>query len=199
MIYALALTALIAAYLLYRRFRPLTNEGDRWSVIEHVRGKEIAHGVELIKRGDLWSLTVEPGDELDGVTKPRGALSGAIGIEYRITGGKLYPSERYTADPILSVYIQRAGDDWLASQKTASHRWYTTEPLPLTEGTHKAVIPFKAEHWHNTRGQRPEDAFLAALRSKGRIGLAFGHWDGRMHGVRSTTPVTFELLAFEVV
>ena len=29
--------------------------------------------------------------------------------------------------------------------------------------------------------------------------LAFGHWDGRMHGVRATQPVRFELLAFEVV
>ena len=126
------------------------------------------------------------------------APGSAVRIRYRVSGETLYPAEAPNADPILTIMVQRAGDDWSGRGEYEDYRQYVTEtPLPLTPGEHEATITMAHPCCTNVYGQY--GALNQTLAGAQRIWLAFGHWDGRMHGVRATQPVRFELLAFEVV
>ena len=170
-----------------------------WELVETVRGKDVAQGVTLEPDGALWSATIRPGAELDGVAKRTGpiAAGSVVRIRYRVSGETLYPAEAPAADPILTIMVQRAGDDWTAQGEKVDYRQYVTEtPLPLTPGEHEATITLAHPCCTNVYGQY--GALDRTLAGAQRIWLAFGHWDGRMHGVRSSAPVAVELLAFEV-
>lgn len=196
MIYALLILAAAALWFALRR-KP---EPQGWSVGPLVKGENYSRGVALEPRGDLWAATIEPGDELDGVTRARGAVGGTIRLRYRVTGS-VFPSEAPAEPAGLTLFIQRAGDTWSATGKFASYRFYSTAFLPLEAGEHDAAIPLTPEHWHNTRGAGAADLpaeFAAVLAAQGRIGLAFGWRGGRMHGVCCETPATFELLEWSV-
>lgn len=170
-----------------------------WSVVENVQGKSVAQGVTLEPSGDLWSATIRPGAELDGVSKPTRAITpgATVRIRYRVTGEGLYPAEAPGADPILTIMVQRYGDDWSAKGERVDYRQYVTATtLPLTPGEHDATITLAHPCCTNVYGQY--GALDQTLAGAQRIWLAFGHWDGRMHGVQSRTPVTFELLEWSV-
>jgi hypothetical protein len=202
MIYALLILAAAAALWFVLRRKP---EPQGWQVGPLVKGENYSRGVELWPPPDLptrstpgriWAATIEPGDELDGVTRARGAVGGTIRLRYRVTGS-VFPSEAPAEPAGLTLFIQRAGDTWSATGKFASYRFYSTAFLPLEAGEHDAAIPLTQEHWHNTRGAGASDLpaeFAAVLAAQGRIGLAFGWRGGRMHGVCCETPATFELL-----
>lgn len=181
----------------------IAQTGSSWSVGPDVRGRNYSHGVSIERsstRG-LWQTTITPGAELDGVTAPRGPISGVIKLRYRVSGDGLRASEAPAATPILSIFIQRAGDNWSARGRYSTYRWYSTTPLPLTPGVHSVAVSLTPDQWHSVTGAGAKDLpreFYAALSSPGLIGVGFGSWDGRMHGVRSISPVRFEMIAFEV-
>ena len=169
-----------------------------WELVENVRGKTVAQGVALEPNGALWSATVEPGAELDGVSKRVGPIApgSTIRIRYRVSADGFYPSEKPAAEPILTIMVQRAGDDWLGGDK-AGYRQYTAAPMPLTAGEHEAEFVLEPACCVQMDGHRIEGTFYQTLAGAQRVWVAFGYWDGRMHGVKSRVPMTFTLLAFE--
>lgn len=180
----------------------IAQSGPGWSVGPEVRGRNYSRGVELerAQRG-LWQVTIMPGAELDGVTAPRGPIAGSIKLRYRVSGGGLTASDASGATPILSLYVQRAGDDWSARGRFSTYRWYSTTPLPLTPGEHSIVVPLTPDRWHSVTGAGAKDLpreFFDALASRGVLGVGFGSWDGRMHGVQARAPVKFEMISFDV-
>ncbi|GMM93130.1 hypothetical protein [Qipengyuania sp. MTN3-11] len=174
-----------------------------WEVVETVSGKDVAQGVKLAPVGALWSATILPGAELDGVSKSIGPIApgSTVRIRYRVSGEGLYPAPDADLEPgspaILTIMIQRAGDDWSGRGQYSGFRQYTTTPLTLAPGEHEATVTLAHPCCHNVLGQH--GGLEQTLAGAQRIWLAFGHWNGRMHGVRADEPVTFELLAFEVV
>ena len=170
-----------------------------WELVETVQGKDVAHGVTLEPNGALWSATIRPGAELDGVAKRTGPIApgSTVRIRYRVSGEGLYPAEAPAADPILTIMVQRAGDDWSARDGKQEYRQYVTEtPLPLTPGEHEATITLAHPCCTNVYGQYGK--LNQTLAGAQYIWLAFGHWDGRMHGVSSFGATEFKLLEWTV-
>ncbi|MFB0614142.1 hypothetical protein [Aurantiacibacter poecillastricola] len=142
------------------------------------------------------------------VTRRTGPLDRARGLRlrYRIDarpGTRFVPQERPDAPPLLSLYIQRAGDDWRARGDTRFHRWYSPDSrvIELTPGTHELVIWFD-ENWISVMGSdrdRSPREFAATLANAARIGMTFGTHGGRGHGIFATQPARFTLLDFSVL
>ena len=171
-----------------------------WELVEAVRGKDVAQGVTLEPNGALWSATIRSGAELDGVAKRTGPIApgSTVRVRYRVSGDGLYAVEAPGANPILTIMVQRAGDDWSAKGERVDYRQYVTATtLPLTPGEHEAEITLAHPCCTNVYGQYGSlDQTLAGAQ---RIWLAFGHWDGRMHGVTSFGETKFELLEWSVL
>lgn len=195
---ALAMGVAVLSGYLWWRHRP---EPSGWFAGPRIRGTNYSPGIKLGEMpGLVWVLTVGRGSELDGVTKARGALMRGIRLRYRVTGTGLYASEAHDAEPILTLYTARAGNRWSLKGDDRWNRWYTTAPLPLTPGDHSFDVPFDPAGWHCVTGAPAIDfpnQFAAALADRGRVGLGFGYWGGRMHGVASAAPVTFELIEWD--
>ncbi|MDE0879956.1 MAG: hypothetical protein OSB00_15040 [Sphingomonas bacterium] len=195
----IAVAALLVWYLVLRKI-----ERAGWSIGPLVHGDNYSRNMPSVPTklaGGVWSVLIEPGAELDGVTIARGPVTGSIFLRYRVTGDGLYPSEVPGEEPILTVYLQRKGDNWSGAGKYDGYRFYRIAPLPLTPGEHEAMVPLEAREFVGVSGAGAWDLgslFTEALASNGRIGLAFGHRHGRMHGVETTEPVIVDLLEWRV-
>lgn len=191
MIYVLVAVAAVAAlyWFILRKRAP-----KGWSVGPLVRGKNYSRGVDFTVRGETWTASIGTGDELDGITKARGPVAGTIRAAYTVSG-TFAASEAPAEECGLTVFFQRAGDDWSGRGDKAHYRWYSNTLFPLTPGVHRIEVPLTPEHWHNVTGGQARDAvaqFNAALTDKGRIGFGFGWRGGRQHGVTGAGAVTLE-------
>lgn len=142
------------------------------------------------------------------VTRATAPLDRARGIRlrYRIDArpGTRFVSQEYPdREPLLSLYIQREGDDWRAAGPTRFHRWYSPDSrvVPLQPGEHEVTILFD-ENWISVMGsdhERSPREFAAALADAARIGFTLGTQGGRGHGVYATAPARFTVLDFSVI
>lgn len=190
----LAIFVVAVLAVLYWRYRP---EPSDWYAGPLIRGKNYSPGVSLDKSVALWAFTLRPGAQVDGITKARGPLNNGIRLTYSITGTGLRPFETPDQAPTLSLYIARKGNGWSLKGDDAFRRWYSTASLPLTEGVHTVDVPFDPTLWHSVIGTGAKDVqpeFLASLGDTGRVGLGFGGWGGRMHGVITDTSFSFRLI-----
>jgi hypothetical protein len=72
--------------------------------------------------------------------------------------------------------------------------------VPLTPGEHTVTVRLN-ETWTNVQGlpnHQLREGFAAALQNTARIGLAFGSMSRRSHGVYTTGPARFTLLALDI-
>ena len=119
-------------------------------------------------------------------------------------GVKLNPQEHQAETATVSFCIQRKGDDWLASGKTAYHRWYVDRGLmPLVAGNHVLEVPLHPERWKSTQGNESAlnhlGHFLAALRNAEFVSIVFGSRKAHGHGVYATGPARFETAGIELI
>jgi hypothetical protein len=82
------------------------------------------------------------------VTFPHGSLAGKsrIVMRYRIEtapGGRIVPTTMPELPSILTLYFQRAGDNWRARGRYETFRWYATfaSHSPIVAGEHVMVAP----------------------------------------------------------
>jgi hypothetical protein len=147
------------------------------------------------------------GGQVDAMTIAVGPLAGArsIVIRYRVEAA---PRTRFVAaetpDQVatVSLYFQRAGDNWSARGRYGSYRWYVPvhAVTPLTVGEHTIAVRLD-EAWTNVNGNpnRQDPAgYAAALQDTSRLGVAFGTSSARSHGVFATGPARFTLLSLEI-
>jgi hypothetical protein len=177
-----------------------TTDGPGWSIGPWVQGKNSSVGMPLVPapvQDGVWQITINPGTSVHGITMERGPLTTGIHIKYRVEGEGLFPTEDPEAAPILTLYFQRDGDNWSTKGKYAYYRYYTIAPLPLTPGEHEATVPFDPKLWTCVIGQPADaapDKMAEAMAKSGRVGMGFGHWNGRMHGLGTNAPVTVTIL-----
>ena len=185
---------------------------EAWEIGPWARGRNYSVGMPL-------NPTPEPGGslsfefplvgrgEVDALTTAVGPLAGArqITMRYRIDaarGTRFRPTELEQEPATVSLYFQRRGDTWTARGRYASYRWYVPARavMPLSPGEHTMTVRFD-EVWTNVNGQ-PNTVdpvgFAAALEETSRIGIAFGSPGRRSHGVHSTEPARFTLLALDI-
>lgn len=204
----LIIAALIAAgpilwflYLVYAYFG--------WIIGPMVKGKNYSQGLPLRPErvGSGWRFTLEPGDQVDGVTRNCWGLPpSAIRLRFRVSGDpatRLQAYEFPDRPASLTVFFQRRFDNWSGRGDYETYRWYTRKLYPLVLEEDLIVeVPLTPEHWkavQSTRGDQAPDKFNEAREKAWRVGVVFGTAGGRSHGVITDKPVRFELLEWEVV
>lgn len=125
-------------------------------------------------------------------------LAGAIRVRFTVTGGGFVPQEYPDRPALVSLIIQRRGDNWQADDTTRSHRWFSKQAVPLAEGGHELTVLLDVSEWGDVYNGQDAGRFSAALREVENIGLVFGSDGGRGHGVYSQQPSRFTLLSCEI-
>tara|TARA_R110000868_G_scaffold359748_1_gene621652 strand:+ start:609 stop:1217 length:609 start_codon:yes stop_codon:yes gene_type:complete len=144
--------------------------------------------------GELSALLMR-GRDLSGSTE--------MVLRYRIEGdGVAKPHDRADGYTSISLYFQRAGDDWSARGAFESYRWYS--PVvhhPIRAGSFELGVPFSA-NWTAVMGSNrtvSEAAFVAAQRECYAMGVAFGNSSGRMHGIYAEGDLRFIVESFDIL
>lgn len=119
-------------------------------------------------------------------------------VRFTVTGGGFVPQEYPDRVALVSLLIQRRGDDWGAQGAMSAYRWYSRQAAPLTVGEHELAVPLAVAEWGDVYNGQGAAAFAAALQDAENIGLVFGSDGGRGHGVYATRPSRFTLIECEI-
>lgn len=141
------------------------------------------------------------------VTKPTGPLSAATKVTLRVRieaapGVVLVPTRFPGSPALLTLYFQRAGDDWTARGDMEAYRWYASFATVqnIGAGEYELVARFD-QNWtavlRSSRSNNPA-GFQAALDHAERIGFVLGGGDGLGHGVYATGPARLVVTSFQV-
>ena len=188
---------------------------SQWKIGPVIRGKVYSVGMPATPRStrDGWSFNFPEPDRAAGhvhyVTYDPGSLTGAtrIVVRYRIEvapGTRFVPQESPEETAGVSLFLQRAGDNWSARGAYDVYRWYAPPATvqPLRPGVHQMVVRLDDPDWGSVMGQSAganPRAFRDALADASRLGLVFGSPSGRGHGVFATDQARFILLGFDVI
>jgi hypothetical protein len=190
---------------------------DLWEIGPVIRGRNYSVGMPErplpVREGlrfDFPSPSVEAG-HVHALTYAHGPLRGKrrIVVRYRIDIApgardvRFVPQEQPDQPATVTLFFQRARDNWTARGRFADYRWYApgVKLGPVARGTHDIVIRLDDPDWTQVTGQRAGDnaqAFAAAIAETDRIGLVFGSPSRRGHGVFATGRARFTLLDFRV-
>jgi hypothetical protein len=185
-----------------------------WEIGPVIRGRNYSAGMPLRPtpvRGGLSFAFPNPdagAGHVHALTYDHGPLAGSrrIVMRYRIDaepGVRFAPQELPQEAATVSLFFQRAGDNWSGRGRYGGYRWYAPAAKlgPITPGTHQIAIELDDPDWTHVQGQRAGEnraAFLDALAETGRVGFVFGSPSARGHGVYATGPARFTLLDFRV-
>jgi len=140
------------------------------------------------------------------VTFHHGPLTGKtrLVLRYRVDmepGVKIVAASDSVSPSMLSLYFQRAGDNWSARGAYEAFRWYSPGiVIPIDAGEHELAVGLD-ENWTavltSSRSSNPA-GFKAAIDNADNVGFVFGGGTGRAHGVFATGPAQFTILEFRV-
>lgn len=185
---------------------------EQWQIGPWVRGRNYSEGMPATPEaapggGVRFAFPQEGRGQVDAMTTAIGPLDGArsITIRYRIDAA---PGTRFAAvetpemPATVSLYFQRAGDNWTARGRYGSYRWYAPGEavIPLEPGERTVTVRLDAG-WTNVNGKPVSDdpaGFTAARAEAATLGIAFGSLSRRSHGVFATGRASFTLLGLEV-
>jgi hypothetical protein len=164
-------------------------------------------------------IPTSPTSQVGYVTFNHGSLTGKhqIRMRYRVEleeGAKLYAVREDNPQPdgvtaypaMMTMYFQRAGDDWSAGGPFETYRWFAARGRDnyLREGEHELLIPLSAaaDIWSATQGSvavdKPVD-FVTAKDNACCVGFVFGGNERSVgHGMRSTAPARLVVMDFIV-
>lgn len=141
------------------------------------------------------------------VTTPISSLEGKsrVVLRFRIEAApdvRIVAKDYPDSAGMLTLYFQRAGDNWSALGEYETYRWWATfrTQTPLTAGEYEIVARFD-ENWTATQTSAAFtnwSAYQAALKHAGRIGFTLGGGDGYGHGVYATGPARIVVTTFRV-
>ena len=182
-----------------------------WVIGPFVRGRNYSQGMPLHPtpgpRGS-WSIDLpqSPGS-VHYVTFRHGSLAGKrrIVMRYRVQaapGVRISPSTAPALPSIITLYFQRAGDNWSGRRQFEAYRWYATfaSQSPITPGVHTMVAPLNG-NWsavQSSTAQTNPAAFRAALANADQVGFVLGGGDGFGHGVFATGAARLIVTDFRV-
>jgi hypothetical protein len=148
------------------------------------------------RRDGGWHIDLPraPGS-LHYVTFRHGSLAGKRRIVMRgrieaDAGVRILPSTAPQLPSMMTLYFQRAGDNWRGRGRYETYRWYATFATrsPVTPGTFEIAAPLDGD-WTavgtSTARGNPA-AFRDALAEADEVGFVMGGGDGYGHGVFAT-------------
>lgn len=184
-----------------------------WEVGPVINGTNDSVGVPLhpVPHPEGWAIdipqpTADAG-HVNYVTVPTGPLTGKtkVTLHCRIEaaeGVKLVPRLSPDSPSLLTLYFQRAGDDWSADGQFEAYRWYAgfDTKMGLKAGEYVLEAPFNANWGAVLKSSRESNpaGFQAALDDAHRIGFVLGGGDALGHGVYATGPARLVVTSFEV-
>lgn len=182
-----------------------------WTIGPIIRTRNYSVGMPLhptARRGGGWHIDLPRApSSIHYVTFPHGSLAGKrrIIMRYRIEadrGVRILPSTIPTLPSILTLYFQRAGDNWSGRGRFETFRWYATfaSHSPVVAGEHVMVAPldgaWTAVGTSTARGNPA--AFRAAAAAADQVGFVLGGGDGYGHGVHATGRARLVVTEFRV-
>lgn len=184
---------------------------SNWVIGPIIKGESYSRGMPLHPSpgpGSGWHLDLPqaPGS-VHYVTFRHGTLAGRsrIVMRYRIEaapGARIVPRTAPALPSILTLYIQRAGDNWSGRGPYEAYRWYATfaRQSPISPGEHEIVAPLDA-NWtavQTSSARSNPAAFRDALANAEQVGFVLGGGDGYGHGVQATGPARLIVTDFRV-
>lgn len=134
-------------------------------------------------------------DGLHSVVKDTGPLpAGAtVNVDFEISGAdKFVGAQEQESPAAVSLFIQRAGDNWSGAGPYNEYRAYSVDVVPagfltnLGNGRFQLSQQLVRDKWVNVMDQGTEQGFQELLQNAQRIGIVFGTaQSGRAHGVCS--------------
>lgn len=215
MIYAIAIgAALVALWLVLRhknRAPVPSNYTDptAWEIGPIINGSNYSHGVPLhpVKTVDGWAIDIPSSDGVHYVTAPCASLEGKsrVSLHYRIEmadGVAIQPVTAPVGPSMLTLYFERAGDNWSGEGKYEAYRWFATfaTQTPVTAGEHEITAPLDGE-WTavmTSSASGNPSGFADAKRNAARAGFVLGGGTGYGHGVFATGPARIVVTGFEI-
>ena len=116
-----------------------------------------------------------------------------VTVKFKVDGDNFIPQEFPEKTALVSILIQRKGDDWSAKGKYAAYRWFSNATAELIAGEYVLSVPLDVNQWGDVYGGKDTELFTATLNNVESIGLVFGSEGGRGHGVYSHSPSRFTL------
>ena len=191
---------------------------DNWEIGPVVRGENYSSGVPLhpvshpAGKSSGWVIDLPGPTQQAGsvhyVTMPSGTIAGKtkMTMRYRIEAGpgvQILPRDFPHHPSMLTLYFQRAGDNWSAQGSFEAYRWYAafSRHVPIQPGGEYTIEARLDGNWKailsSTRLNNPP-AFEQALREADRVGFVLGGGDGAGHGVYATGPARLVVTSFQV-
>lgn len=219
-ILAIVLIVVIGFFMQRRKVSPAPIESapadimspEAWQIGPIIHGVNMSRGVPLhpTPHADGWSIDIPYPAAENGsvhyVTVPCGSLAGKTKVTLKCRaetadGTRFYPTKFPGAPASMTLYFQRAGDDWSAQGPYETYRWYASfSTVGLGAGEFVLEARFD-QNWtaimSSSRASHP-DAFQAAINDAGRIGFVLGGGDGLGHGVFATGPARLVVTSFVV-
>ncbi|MDP8993978.1 MAG: hypothetical protein M3N07_03190 [Pseudomonadota bacterium] len=172
---------------------------NAWVIGPIIRGRNYSEGAPLHptpRRDGGWHIDLPqaPGS-VHYVTFRHGSLAGKrrIVMRYRLEadpGVRLLAASDGRSPSIITLYFQRAGDNWSGRRRFETYRWYATfaSQTPIRPGEHVIVAPLDA-NWTavgtSSAASNPA-AFREAVAEADQVGFVLGGGDGYGHGVFAT-------------
>jgi hypothetical protein len=182
-----------------------------WTIGPVIRGRNHSRGVPLHpspRRGGGFQIDLPqaPGS-VHYVTFSHGPLAGKrrIVMRYRLEaapGVRLLAASDGRSESMITLYFQRAADNWSGRGRFEAYRWYATfaTQTPVTPGDHLMVAPLDGDWTAVERSSvrtRPA-AFRDALAQADQVGFVLGGGDGYGHGVFATGRARLIVTEFRV-
>lgn len=183
---------------------------NRWVIGPIIDGVDYSRGTPLHPSagpGHSWHIDLpQPPGSVHYVTFRYGSLIGKhrIVIRYRIDAAPGVRVEARTAPGtpgLITLYLQRAGDDWSGAGIFEAYRWYATfATQTITPGEHEIVAPLSGTWTAVERSSSTTNSggFAAAVANADEVGFVLGGGDGYGHGVYATGPARLVVLDFRI-
>ena len=146
-------------------------------------------------------------DGMHTLVRPTGPLplGATMSVDFEISGASTFVgAQEQGSFAYVSLFIQRAGDNWSGAGAFNEFRAYSVNVVPAAEnlgnGRYRLFQQLVRDQWVNVMTQGTEQGFLELLQNAERVGIVFGTaQSGRAHGVCSGNASTqFVLHGFTV-
>lgn len=182
-----------------------------WTIGPIIRGRNYSRGMPLRpspRAAGGWQVDLPQAPRsIHYVTFRHGPLASKsrIVMRYRIEadpGVKIVPRTAPASPSMITLYIQRRGDDWSARGPYEAYRWFANfaTQSPVTPGDHVLIAPL-AGNWsavQSSTARTNPAAFRAALTDADEVGFVLGGGDGLGHGVSATGRVRLIVSSFRI-
>ena len=182
-----------------------------WSIGPMIRGRNYSQGMPMqpvpLRRGGWYFDLPQLPASVHYVTFNHGSLVGKrrLVIRYRIEaapGVRFLPITSPSSPSIITLYFQRAGDNWSGKRAFEAYRWYATfaSQSPITPGDHEMAAPLDANWTAVERSSASNNpvAFRRAIIEADQVGFVLGGGDGYGHGIFATGPARLIVKDFRV-